>query len=60
MRIKLTQKVDYFIVFENFSSTSCCSQNSCQIRWKNLDVRGSVRDVYIGWVAGNELVGKRL
>ena len=26
MQMKLTQKVDHFIVFESFPSTSCCSQ----------------------------------
>ena len=26
MQTKLTQKVDYFTVFESFPSTSCCSQ----------------------------------
>ena len=26
MRMKLTQKVDYFTVFKSFPSTSCCSQ----------------------------------
>ena len=55
--MKLTQTVDHFTVFKIFPSTSWCSQkfppNNC---W--LDVRGSIRDAFIGWVAGYELVGK--
>ena len=46
--MKLTQKVDHFTVFKSFPSTSWCSQkfppNNC---W--LDVRGSIRDAFIGW-----------
>jgi len=60
-QIKLTQKVDHFTVFESFPSTSCCSHkfppNKIEkIGW--LDVRGSIRDAYIGWVVGDGLVGK--
>jgi len=56
-RTKLTQKVDHFTVFESFPSTSCCSQkfppNKIEkIGW--LDVRGSIKDVYIGWVGGGD------
>jgi len=59
--MKLTQKVDYFTVFKSFSSTSCCSQkllpnNLEKIGW--LDMRGSIRDDFIGWVAGDGLAGK--
>jgi len=59
--MKLTQKVDHFTVFNSFPSTSCCSQkfppnNFLKIGW--LDVRGSIRDVFIGWVAGDGLAGK--
>ena len=55
--MKLTQKVDHFIVFESFPSTSYCSQKFLpnkieKIGW--LDVRDSIRDVYIGWVVGVE------
>ena len=58
---KLTQKVDHFTVFESFPCASCCSQkflpNKTEIfGW--LDVRGSIRDVNIGWVAGNGLAGR--
>ena len=53
--MKLTQKVDHFTVFKSFPSTSCCSQkflpnNLEKISW--LDVRGSIRDVFIGWGRG--------
>jgi len=56
--MKLTQKVDHFTVFESFPSTSCrCSEKKKfkieKIGW--LDVRGSIRDVYIGWVVGMDL-----
>jgi len=56
--MKLTQKVDYFTVFESFPSTSCCSQKfppneTEKIGW--LDLRGCVTDVYIGKVAGDGL-----
>ena len=58
---KLTQKVDHFTVFKSFPSTSCCSQkfppnNLEKIGW--LDVRDSIRDVFIGWGAGDGLAGK--
>ena len=61
MQTELSQKVDHFTVFESFPSTSCCSQkfppnNLEKIGW--LDVRGSIRDVFIGWVAGDGLAGK--
>ena len=61
MRTKLTQKVDHFTVFESFPGTSCCSHkfppNKIEkVGW--LDVRGNVRDAYIGWVVGDGLVGK--
>jgi len=54
-RTKLTQKVDHFTVFKSFPSTSCCLQkflpnNLEKIGW--LDVRVSIRDVFIGWVVG--------
>jgi len=52
---KLTQKVDYFTAFENFPSTECWSQNLLYKKLEKfgwLDVSGSIRDVYIGWVAG--------
>ena len=52
MRMKLTQKVDHFTVFKSLPSTSCCSQkflpnNLEKIDW--LDMRGNIRDVFIGW-----------
>ena len=53
--MKLTQKVDYFTVFESFPSTSCCSQKFPPNKIEKtdwLDVRSSVRDVYIGKVWG--------
>jgi len=58
---KLTQKVDCFTVFKSFPSTSCCWHKFSpkkieKIGW--LDVRGSIRDVYIEWVAGDGLAGK--
>ena len=51
--MKPTQKADQFTVFE---SSSCCSHKFLpnkieKIGW--LDVRGSIREVYIGWVAGD-------
>ena len=50
--MKLTQKVDHFTVFKSFPGTSCYAQkfppnNLEKIGW--LDVRGSIRDVFIGW-----------
>ena len=58
---KLTQKVNHFTVFKSFSSTSCCSQkfppNNLE-KNRLLDVQGSIRDVFIEWVAGDGLVGK--
>ena len=61
--MKLTQKLDHFTVFKSFPSTSCCSQkfppnNLEKIGW--LDVQGSIRDVFIGWGAGDGLAGERL
>jgi len=60
-RMKLTQKVDNFTVFKSFPSTCCCSQkfppnNLEKISW--LDVRSSVRDIFIGWGMGDGLAGK--
>ena len=43
MRMKFTQKVDYFTVFKSFPNTSCCSQ-----KFPPNNVRGSIRDVFIG------------
>jgi len=59
--MKLTQKVDHFIVFKSLPLTSCCSHkfppnNLKKIGW--LDVQGSIRDVFIGWVARDGLAGK--
>jgi len=59
--MKLTQKVDHFTVFNSFPSTSCCLQKFPPNKVETfgwLDVRGSIRDVYIGWVAGDGLAGK--
>ena len=44
-------------MFESFPSTSCCSQkfppNKIEkIGW--LDVRGSIKDDYSGWVGGGD------
>ena len=52
---KLTQTLGHFNVFQSFPNTSCCSQkfppNKIEkIGW--LDMRGSIRDVFIGWVVG--------
>ena len=62
MQMKLTQKVDHFTVFEGLPSTSCCSQkfssnNLEKIGW--LDVWGSIRDVFIGWMHGRRWTGKK-
>ena len=60
MRTKVTQKVDHFAVFESFCSTSCCSQKFQLNRIEKfglLDVRGSIRDVFIGWMMGDGMVG---
>jgi len=51
MRMKLTQKVDHFTVFNSFPCTSGCSQklppnNLEKIGW--LDIQGSIRDAFIG------------
>jgi len=56
--MKLTQKLDHFNVFKSFPSTGCCSQkfppnNLEKIGW--LDVRGSIRDIFIGWGAGGKV-----
>ena len=45
-------------MFESFPSTSYCSKKILsnkieKIGW--LDMQGSIRDVYIGWVAGDVL-----
>ena len=61
MQKKLTQKVDHFTVFESFPSISSCSHKFPpnrieKIGWLNM--RGSISDVYIGWVVGNGLAGK--
>jgi len=62
MRMKLTQKVEHFTVVKSFPSTSYYPQNFLpnnleKISW--LDVRGSIRDVFIGLGAG-WTGGKRL
>jgi len=59
--MKLTKNLDHFTVFKSFPSTSCCSQkfppnNLQKIGW--LDVQGSIRDVFIEWVAGDGFGGK--
>jgi len=54
-RSRLTQKVDHFTLLESFPSTSCCSYKFLPNKIENidwLDVWGSIRDVYIGWVVG--------
>ena len=59
--MKLTQKVDHFTVFKSFPSTSCCSQKFLPNNLENngwLDMRGSIRDAFIGWVVGDGLLGK--
>jgi len=58
--MKLTQKVDHLTVFKSLPSTSYCSQkfmpnNLQKIGW--LDVRGSIRDVFIRWMVGDGLEG---
>jgi len=61
--MKLTQKVNHFTVLESFPSTSWCSQKfppNKKEKFGWLDVRGGIRDVYIGWVVGDGLVGKIL
>ena len=53
-RMKLTQKVDYFTVFESFPSSSCCSHKFPPSKIEKfgwLDVQGSIRDVYTGCMA---------
>ena len=60
--MKLTQKVDHFTVFKSFPSTSSCSQNFSPNNLEKiggLDVRSSIRDVFIGWGQG-WTGGKRL
>ena len=55
MQLKLTQKVDHFTVFERFPSTSCCSQKLMPNKIESfgwLDEQDSIRDVYIGSMAG--------
>ena len=61
-QMKLTQKVDHLTVFESFPSTSCCSHKFPpnkidKIGW--LDVRGSIREVYIAWVGGGGWTGEK-
>ena len=55
---KLTQKADHFTVFESFPNTSCRSQkfplNKIE-KFGWLDMWGSIRDVYIGFVVGDGL-----
>jgi len=53
--MKLTQKVDHFTVFE-----SCCSQKFLPNKIEKIGWLGmqDSRDVYIGWMVGNGLVGK--
>jgi len=58
MLTNLTQKVDHFTVIENFPSTSRCSQKFPPNKMEKIGVQGSIRDVYIGWVVGDGLVGK--
>ena len=60
-QMKFTQKVDYFTMSESFPSTNFCWQKFPpnkieQFGW--LDIRCSIRDTYIRWVAGDGLVGK--
>ena len=54
--MKLTQKLDHFTVFKSFPSTSCYSQkfppNNLEKKIGWLDVRCSIRDVFIGWGRG--------
>jgi len=50
--MKLTKKVDHFTVFQKFPPNNLEEK----IGW--LDMRGSIRDVFIGWVAGDGLAGK--
>ena len=60
-RMKLTRKVDHFTVFESFPSTSCCPHKFPPSKIEKfgwLDVQGSIRDVYIGWVAEDGLARK--
>ena len=58
---KLTQKADHFTVFESFPSTSCCSQkfplNKIE-KFGWLEMWGSIRDVFIGFVVGDGLTRK--
>ena len=59
-RTKFTQKVDHFTVFESFPITSCCPHNYPPSKIEKfgwLDVQGSIRDVYIGWVGGGGWTG---
>ena len=59
--MKLTQKMDHFTAFKSFPSTSCCSQKLLPNKietFGQLDVRGSIRNVYIGWVVGDGIVDK--
>jgi len=53
--MKLTQKLDHFTVLKNFPSTGCCSQKFLSNYLEKiglLDVRGSIRDVFVGWGVG--------
>ena len=51
MQTKLTQKVDHFTMFESFPS--CSQKFPPNFGW--LDMRGSIRDDFIGWVVGVEV-----
>jgi len=53
--MKLSQKVDHFTVFKSFPSYS---QKFLPNNFGWLDVPGSIRDVFVGWVAGDGLAGK--
>jgi len=57
--MKLTQKVEYFTVFKNFPSTSCCSlkfppNNLEKIDW--LDYQGCFHWVGRVWTGGKVTV----
>jgi len=51
--MKLTQKVDHFTVFKTSLTLVAAHRSSRQITYKKIDgwdVRGSIRDAFIGWV----------
>ena len=61
MKMKLTQKVDHFTVFKNSLALVAARRSSRQITQKGLagwNVQGSIRDVFIGWGAGDGLAAK--